>query len=621
MCGIVGVLSSTENWRTKSILYGSIVELLNRGYDSIGACFISEGAYHIKKSLEKDVLLDYLKEEKRDFSNGTAHTRWATHGGVTLENAHPHLDTLEGQLTIVHNGIIENFEENKQFLLEKKCCFRSSTDSEVIINKIAYHFYITEKDVEKDIQKRLLRSMALTTSALEGTYGIIVQCLLLPGVLFCARKGSPILMGVSDDKTLGMVVSEKSGFLNHVREYISINDNSLYCMENKDGCVRCYCAGDGDYCGATLFLNDWTQEETSHAYSSFTEKEIMEQPSSIRRCLHYGSRLTGLGRVKLGGLEQVPSLRECRRFYLFGCGTSYHAALLGARFLRRFTRASFAMALDASEFSTADLPPSDDGSRACALFISQSGETLDLYSVLEKLSIDVKLGVVNVVDSLIARNTDGGVYLNCGKEKGVASTKSFTSSVIVLWLIARWLSDEPIEDVTAYSGFGDVVERFLETNWARLHTLATTIPSSTTSMFILGKGTDLFIAMEACLKLKELAYVHAEAYSSGSLKHGPFALLEEGTPVVFLATDPEGFQKTRNALHEVAARGARVIVVGTLSFEFDKTLGVEFIEVPSHPWSFLLANIAMQVFALHLSTARGNEPDYPRNLAKVVTVE
>jgi glucosamine--fructose-6-phosphate aminotransferase (isomerizing) len=174
MCGIVGVLSSTENWRTKSILYGSILELLNRGYDSIGASFISEGTYHIKKSLDKDVLLDFLKEEKRDFSNGTAHTRWATHGGVCLENAHPHRDTLQGQLTIVHNGIIENFEENKRFLLEKNVGFRSSTDSEVIINKIAYHFY---RDTEEtDTQKRLLRSIALTTSALEGTYGIIVQC-------------------------------------------------------------------------------------------------------------------------------------------------------------------------------------------------------------------------------------------------------------------------------------------------------------------------------------------------------------------------------------------------------------------------------------------------------------
>jgi glucosamine--fructose-6-phosphate aminotransferase (isomerizing) len=567
--------------------------------------------------LDKDVLLDFLKEEKRDFSNGTAHTRWATHGGVCLENAHPHRDTLQGQLTIVHNGIIENFEENKRFLLEKNVGFRSSTDSEVIINKIAYHFYRGTE--ETDPQKRLLRSIALTTSALEGTYGIIVQCLLLPGILFCARKGSPILMGVSDDKTLGMVVSEKSGFMNHVREYISLNDNSLYCLENKDGCVRCYCAG--DYCGATLFLNDWVPEEASHAYASFTEKEIMEQPSSIRRCLHYGSRLTGSGRVKLGGLERVPSLRDCRRFYLFGCGTSYHAALLGARFFRRFANAPLAMAFDASEFSTADLPHPDTGSRACALFISQSGETLDLYSVLEKLSIDVKLGVVNAVDSLIARNTDGGVYMNCGKEKGVASTKSFTSSVIALWLIARWFSDEPIEDIAVYSGFGDVVERFLATNWDRLHGLAMTFFSSTSSMFVLGKGADLFIAMEACLKLKELAYVHAEAYSSGSLKHGPFALLEEGTPVIFLATDPDGFQKTRNALHEVAARGARVIVVGTSSFEFDKTLGVDFIEVPTHPWSFLLANIAMQVFALHLAAVRGNQPDYPRNLAKVVTVE
>jgi glucosamine--fructose-6-phosphate aminotransferase (isomerizing) len=337
-------------------------------------------------------------------------------------------------------------------------------------------------------------------------------------------------------------------------------------------------------------------------------------------------------KVKLGGLDRIGAkVRNCRHIYLFGCGTSYHVAQLGAVFFRRYTDAHVVLAYDASEFEVGDLPRLTEASSPCAcLFISQSGETLDLSRVMEKLDFMgpenyIKLGIVNVVDSLIARNVEAGVYMNCGRERGVASTKSFTASVIIAWLIAHWYAETLLETVSLYASFAGTVESFLVDIKPRLQgLLACLFPagSAPSSVLLLGKGLDFYIAKEGSLKIKELCYVHAEAYPSGALKHGPFALLEENTVVLFLATDPDGFQKTRNALHEVTARKPRVLLFCTPSFVAKETTdGVETVLVPDHPWSFLLANMALQYFALCLSLARNINPDFPRNLAKVVTVE
>lgn len=636
MCGIVGILSLETNWQIKSILYEAILELLNRGYDSMGVSLLLEDRFSVKKALETPDILQFLKEEKRETRNGVAHTRWATHGGVTLANAHPHIDSIRGEFALVHNGIIENFEQHKTRLQEEGVVFVSSTDSEVIVNLIAHHFYELNS-TGGETRDRLIHSIQETLGSLEGTYGIIVQSTLFPDTLFCARRGSPLLIGVDKKRTRGMIVSEKSGFLHHVEEYVSINDSGIYCLENRQGEVVYSCIGDN--CNVTRYALDTNTKESRNCdgFTCHTEKEVWDQPASIRRCLNYGSRFTPLKTVKLGGLDRLSAtLRNCQHIYIFGCGTSYHVALLGALFFRRFTDVPVVLAYDASEFDVADLPrlqessgaPSGSERMRCSLFISQSGETLDLYTVLQQLTGDdhITLGIVNVVDSLIARSVDGGVYMNCGRERGVASTKSFTTSVIITWLIAHWFSQTVLPDVSLYSGFADTVQEFLDTSTPRLREVAHSLFASTEakSVLLLGKGIDFFIAKEASLKIKELCYLHAEAYSCGALKHGPFALLEEDMIVIFIVTDPAGFQKSRNALHEVVARRPRVLLVCTPSFlATDKVVGgvVETVLVPDHPWSFLLANIALQYVALQVSLSRGIDPDFPRNLAKVVTVE
>jgi len=648
MCGIVGILSVETNWQIKSILYEAVLELLNRGYDSMGVSILLEGRLGIRKALEMADILHFLKECKEDTRNGIAHTRWATHGGVSIANAHPHVDSLHGEFALVHNGIIENFESHKSFLLGKGVEFFSDTDSEVIVNLLAYHFYHSFSHVGSE-RDRLIQSLTTTLRSLEGTFGVILQSTRFPEQLFCARRGSPLLLGIDKQQHRGMIVSEKSGFLHHVEEYVSIQDNNIYCVEQKERKIVYSCVGDD--CSVTRYALDTVAKDAVVLADNapglsatlftrcHTEKEIFEQPESVRRCLNYGSRFMTTSttsasvKVKLGGLDRIGTkVRNCHHIYLFGCGTSYHVAQLGAVFFRRFTDARVVLAYDASEFEVEDLPRLPEGSRCACLFISQSGETLDVSRVMEKLDSTVsakdhyiKLGIVNVVDSLIARNVEAGVYMNCGRERGVASTKSFTASVIIAWLIAHWYAETVLESVTLYSSFARVVESFLASVKPRLERLVTCLfpaGSAPSSVLLLGKGLDYYVAREGSLKIKELCYVHAEAYPSGALKHGPFALLEENTVVLFLATDPDGFQKTRNALHEVTARKPRVLLLCTPSFVATETADrVETVLVPEHPWSFLLVNMALQYFALCLSLARNINPDYPRNLAKVVTVE
>lgn len=619
MCGIVGILSCEENWHVKSVLYESISELLNRGYDSMGVSLLIPTGFHRKRSLQKEIIFDFLKQETHNIKNGIAHTRWATHGGVTIENAHPHIDTMETQIAIVHNGIIENYQEQKDFLIQKNIVFSSETDSEVIVNLIAFHYTTS---TTPNVKTRLMESIIAALEKLEGTYGIIVQSTLLPDHLFCARRGSPILIGINKEKTIGMIVSEKSGFLHYIQEYVSLEDNCLYCVHHDNNHhISYHCFGEN--CGiSSLYKNEHdhgTVALPAH-FRCFTEKEIWEQPEAIQRTL--GHRLTSGGYIKFGGLESLQKeLYTCSNIFIFGSGTSYHVAMMAMQFFKTSAHIDLCLAFDASEFSLDDLPNTRNTKSAC-IYISQSGETLDLYSVLRKLQSRqhfFHLGIINVVDSLIARSVDAGVYMNCGKERGVASTKSFTSSAIISWMMAHWFSLQPVSRVSEIRYFPVLVKEFLDKHYHEWTGIAATT-FHYSSILILGKGIDLYIAKEASLKIKELAYIHAEAYSSTSLKHGPFALLDKNILVFFVATDQDSFQKSRNALYEVTARNVRTIVVCTPSFEIDYQL-YETILVPEHPLAFLLANIVFQSIALEMAFLKNNNPDFPRNLAKVVTVE
>lgn len=628
MCGIIGVLSTIKNWHVKSILYDGLLELQNRGYDSMGIALLDEQGFRIEKSISKDKVLKFLTDDTHNIQNGIAHTRWATHGNVTTENAHPHVDTLKNEISVVHNGIIENYQELKTRLLQKHFVFRSTTDTEVIVNLIAETFYESFRHID-DIVERMALSIDCVTTDLEGTYGIIVQHVSLPTYLFCARRGSPILIGINTEQTIGIITSEKSAFPHNVNDYIALQDNSLYvltCQFTKVH-IRAFRGTDEK----RTYRSDSLQLEKNMSmtgFRCFTEKEIWEQPIAVQKALNFGSRLQ-YNSIRLGGLDRITSqLEECQNVYLFGCGTSFHSALIGAHFFRECSGLNVVQAYNASEFDVRELPRVPG--RSCCVFISQSGETLDLYILLEKLrQADhnfVMLGVINVVDSLIARTVDAGVYMNCGRERGVASSKSFTSSVIVLWLVSRWFYRCHIDQDEAHDVLN--VSEHIEQLFATIHpTVISWVGSlsSISSILLLGKHFDFHVAQEGSLKIKELSYVHAEAYPCGALKHGPFALLHSGMLVFFIATVKEGYSKSLNALNEVLAREARVILLCCQSFhdlmtdtQHDQ---LDICILPDTPWAFLLANIVLQIFALELAIHLGHNPDFPRNLAKVVTVE
>jgi len=644
MCGIIGVLCVEAGWESKSVLYQGIMELLNRGYDSVGISFLDEEKNKIRqiRTLRIDDVLEALQKERYEFRVGMAHTRWATHGGVCIENAHPHIDTVSNTFALIHNGIIENFMDHKVFLESRGVVFRSGTDSEVIVNMIAYYVSISSTyPQEPDPEKRLENIIRYVLELLEGTYGLVIQCLMFPSRLYCARKGSPILLGITPDGRMGLIASEKSAFCGRVEKYVSLHDNSLHRIHISDeGRIQHDSIG-ADQTPSTPYEIRHCQSEESLMTSlsnipntslgkkgEHTLMEIYQQPRTVQRCLRYGARFTSplQGKIKIGGLDPIAErIRGCKNFYFFGCGTSYHAAQLAVYFFKKWTSVRFVQAIDGSEFLSTDLPKKNkDEERCCSVFISQSGETLDLFNVL-KLTQDpmnVHLGIINVVDSMIARTVEAGVYMGCGKERGVASTKTFTSSVIIGWLMAHWYAGTVFPDAGVYTNFHNVVEEFLPytesvlDRWIHQQERF----KQTKSMFILGKGMDFFIAHEGALKIKELCRIHAEAYPSGALKHGPFALLDETTPVFMIMTDPEGAAKCQNAIHEIRSRNAPVYVITSLTNNNDND-DDQTLVVPSHPWSFLLAGIVFQLLSVRLSLSLGFDPDFPRNLAKVVTVE
>lgn len=643
MCGIVGVLCVEAGWDVKSVMYQGLLELLNRGYDSMGISYLLEttGDRHTTRSIHKDEFFRALEREKREFRNGIAHTRWATHGEVSVKNAHPHIDVVHGNFAVVHNGIIENFQEHRAFLASHGFPCRSDTDSEIIPNLMAYYYHLNQ---ETDPTTRLENSIRYVLERLDGTYGLVIQARDFPTRLYCARKGSPLLLGITHDRRMGILVSEKSAFGGRVTDYLSLLDNSLHRLEiSSEGHIVyesigadrspsiLYSHAEDD---PSLLLSASSSDRMASAAApgEHTLREIFEQPGTIQRCLRFGARFSPTGRVKLGGLDAMADkIRACEHFYFLGCGTSFHAAQICAFFFRKWTpSASVVLAIDASEFSTLELPRGNQ--KTCLVFITQSGETLDLYNTLRLVDdpgVDnhhkkyIKLGIVNVVDSLIARGVDAGVYMGCGKERGVASTKTFTSSVIIGWLMAHWVAQTTLRpnELVLYNTFHETVAEFLrgaaETT-ARAWTER--LRNNTSSLFVLGRGLDYFLAREAALKIKELCYLHAEAYPSGALKHGPFALLDADTHVLVIMTDTETSSRTRNAIHEIHARGSTVLLLTTslddIPIDPDRVL-----LIPTHPWSGLLASMALQLLATRLSLTRGINPDFPRNLAKTVTVE
>lgn len=610
MCGIVGVISKTIE--TFSLLLYGLKKLQNRGYDSAGISTIHRDKFQLSKYASNYenalILLERNKQIHENANVGIAHTRWATHGGKTDANSHPHISS-DSKFSLVHNGIIENYKELKEMLIEKKYTFNSETDSEVIVNLLAYNYMITNDVVE---------SITKTISMMQGTWGLAVLCSDKPDELYCTRNGSPLLIGQTDE--YAMIVSEQSAFSESITDYIVLRNMDI-CVIKKNS-DKIFIETRHVY-----QLKQKTIEpicDSSAPYNNWTIKEIYEQTESVKRATGYKGRILSASSVKIGGFElHMDELNNLDNLILLGCGTSYNACMFGLHYFKDLCDFNCVQVIDGADFNINDVPKI--GNTGLVL-ISQSGETKDLHRciTIAKQNSLFTIGVINVVDSLISREVDCGCYLNAGREVAVASTKSFSSSCIVLSLMAIWFSQNKNISFNKRLQYLRDLVRLSEDVATLLSTLENDIErilplfDNQTSCFVLGKGQCESIAHEGSLKIKEISYIHSEGYSTSSLKHGPFALLCDNFPVILIAPDDEHFVKNENAYNEIKSRNANVIWITDKDIKNMKHV----IKIPPNKtFRSLLSVIPLQMLAYKLSVGKGINPDMPKNLAKVVTVE
>ena len=612
MCGIIGILGEINAFQ---LLLSGLYQLQNRGYDSAGISVLENGEIvTIKRaSTDKESALDMISKSKDNHTKnhvGIAHTRWATHGGKTDINSHPH-QSYDDKFTIVHNGIIENFQEIKDMLSLRGIKMRSHTDTEVIVNLIAMYF-----DEDNDIITAIKR----TTAMMKGTWGIAVLYKNDPNKLYCTRHGSPLLIGY-DDST-AMVTSEQSGFCNKFNKYIVLNNHDICIIEKH--VVTGGVTINTKYIYTEKQALNINNTMTPDPYSHWMIKETHEQVESSLRAISLGGRLTN-DDVHLGGLlTKEHELKKLDNIILLGCGTSYNAGMMGAHFLKELSGFNSVQLFDGAEFCEYDIPILG---KTGLILISQSGETKDLHRCI-KIAQNQDLftiGIVNVVDSLIAREVDCGCYMNAGREVAVASTKSFTSQVIILSMIAILFSQmKNIHKTKRHHMLTDIrtlhmdIAKTIESNELFIQSNIVPLFNDKYNCFLLGKGKCESIAREGALKIKEVSYIHAEGYSTSSLKHGPFALLVPDFPVILIAPDDEHYTKSLNAYAEITSRLAIVIMIT----DNDKCDKPNTIKIPyNKTYRELLSIIPLQLLSYELSLSRGLNPDMPRNLAKVVTVE
>ena len=613
MCGITGFIGNENAYI--QILAG-LYQLQNRGYDSAGISVIEDGEIKTHKYASMDTLsaLTQLSEFEKQYENrfvGIGHTRWATHGAKTDINSHPHV-SHDGLFSLVHNGIIENFQEIKKRLMEKGIEMKSQTDTEVIVNLIAVHFE-EWGDVEQAIKE--------TTDELKGTWGIGVLYKGEPNNLYCTRHGSPLLVGIDGQRA--MITSEQSGFCNQFSKYIVLNNHDV-CTLTRDN-------ESGEITLNTSYVYTEKSAQNVNAsllpvpYPYWIIKEINEQIDSSLRAISLGGRLMSTNEVKMGGLyEHEEELKKLDNIIILGCGTSYHAGMIGVHYLKEIGGFNSVQLFDGAEFGVIDIPRMG---KTGLILMSQSGETKDLHRCIQ-ITNDQDLfmiGVVNVVDSLIAREVHCGCYLNAGREVAVASTKAYTSQVIILSMIAIWFSQvkgthelKRMNMLRDLRGLHMNIEQTIKMTETQIRDKIVPLFKDRNSCFLLGKGKCESIAREGALKIKEISYIHAEGYSTSSLKHGPFALLEPNFPVILIAPNDEHYAKSMNAYEEIQSRHATIIMI-TDDSECDKP---NHIKIPlNKTYRAMLSIIPLQLLSYELSLSRGLNPDMPRNLAKVVTVE
>lgn len=627
MCGIIGIASKYKYIKSIVYLINGLKLLQNRGYDSAGISMVMEDNKNIKTikyaSDNENNSIEKLEKEMDQFYDsdvGIAHTRWATHGGKTDYNAHPHNDN-HNILSIVHNGIIENHNLLRNMLKEKGYIFFSETDSEIIVNMISYYMSTNSNHLIDSIKK--------TMDLLEGTYAVSLVCSLpeyrKKVYTFC--HGSPIIVGFNKKEGIAMASSEILGFGNHDSfTYTTLKDKTIAIL-SENGIT--FSENDEDKRIWSTISGDDEKIQVEYdktKYKSWMEKEIFEQPESILRSFNNGGRFESEDSVKLGGLDKIKDrLTNIEYLILLGCGTSYYAGMYALPILKKIGGFINVSLYDGGEFTSLDIPRFDK-KKIGYVFLSQSGETKDLHKCFSVIDHESpKIGIVNVVNSMISRQVDCGIYLNAGREVSVASTKSFTNMVIVLYLLAAWFSGN-IENNKNKKDTKSIIKSLKILPKQVEEVLDLTISnvsesiSKNKNMFILGKGIGEAVSMEGSLKLKEIAYIHSEGKSSSSLKHGPFALIENKLPILFIhlsSFGEENYVKVENSLTEVSARNSYPIVITDIPNNKNTKIYIPYNE----HFGGLLANIVIQKIALEIAYLNRYNPDYPRNLAKVVTVE
>ena len=616
MCGIIGYVGHAE---ATPILIDGLRRLEYRGYDSAGVALVTDGEMQVRKCAGRiNNLAQLIQQDPPRGSIGLGHTRWATHGGVTDANAHPHVDQ-SGRLALIHNGVIENFQALRDQLLSQGHVFRTETDTEVLTHLIGHLF--DELPGERTKEK-LLDAFRQALKQVNGTYGVALVHLDVPEVVLAARRGSPLILGIG--KGQNFIVSDVSAIVGHTRDVVYLEDYDVVTVEKDHFDIISLAGTDATFHVSTV---EFTTEDTEKGdYPHYMLKEIFEQPNAIRDATR-GRLSAEESTAKLGGLNMSSrELREIERVVLTGCGTAFHAALVGEYLIENLahlpTECEFA-----SEFRYRNMPMNKD---TVVFAVSQSGETIDTLAALResKRKGHRTLGICNNVGSTIARESDGGVYMHAGPEIGVAATKSFTSQIAILTLLALLLgrirhlsSSQGIEVIREFEQMPDKIRQMLG-QADEIRELSRKYAESPGFLFF-GRQYNYPIALEGALKLKEISYKFAEGHPSAELKHGVIALVGPNVPSVLIAPDDAVLDKNINALEQIKAREGRVIAVATEGRKEMARLADDVVYIPKCPdyLSPILTVIPLQLFAYHLAVELGCDVDKPRNLAKSVTVE
>ena len=611
MCGIVGYVGKREAY---PIIIKGLQRLEYRGYDSAGVALLNGDLNVYKKQGKVSTLHDFAKDKDLKATVGIGHTRWATHGPPSDNNAHPHTSN-SGNLVMIHNGIIENYGSLKTDLISKGFDFKSDTDSEVFINFI--------EDIYLNTKVDLVEAVRLALTKIVGAYAVVILSKENPDLVIAARKGSPLVVGLGKDEFF--LASDATPIIEYTNEVVYLDDEEIAIIHNNTLTIKNL---EDVEMRAYVHKVDMKLEAIEKGgYDHFMLKEIFEQPKSIGDCLR-GRLNAKEGHLHLGGIfDYINKISQADRILIIACGTSWHAGLVAEYIFEEFCRIPVEVEY-ASEFRYRNPVV---GEKDVVIAISQSGETADTLAAIElaKKKGATILGVCNVVGSSIPRTTHAGSYTHAGPEIGVASTKAFTAQVSVLSMMALMIANKKgslAEStyrnlIVELEAIPDKVAKCLDLN-AQIELIAEKFKDSSNCLY-LGRGYNFPVALEGALKLKEISYIHAEGYPAAEMKHGPIALIDENMPVVFIATKDGSYEKIVSNIQEVKARKGQVIAVVTEGDTEIAAMADHIIEVPAAHEALmpLISVIPLQLLSYHIAVMRGCNVDQPRNLAKSVTVE